>query len=143
MIRNQLPVEAAVLDENFAGAGAGYDDSGDVDSGDVGFQGRGIADGAELFGGKFDADAAQEIVIGMVSGEPEDKIVGQANRAGWSFQDHAIFVDLAHGAVEVRDNLAGLAAVFDVGAHPIFDVVVYLPSAMNQRGARPEPHQID
>src|ERR1019366_2076003 len=101
-------LKTAILNEDFVRPRAGDDHSGDVDSRNVRFQVLGIAHGTELFGGKLDAHTAEEIVVGMVSGESEYKIVFQAKRAGRSLQHNAIGADLLHGAVEVRGDFASL-----------------------------------
>jgi len=70
-------VEAAVFDEDFVGAFAGYDDAGEIDSGDVGFEGGGIADGATGVGFvETYAEGLDEAEVGVVAGEREDEMVG-------------------------------------------------------------------
>src|ERR1017187_7782288 len=78
---DQFAVESAILDEDFVGPGAGYDHARNVDSRDVRFQGLRVAHRAQLFGRQLDADAAQEVVVRMVSGKREHKIIFQAERA--------------------------------------------------------------
>src|SRR5438270_1923824 len=84
MIRDQLAVEAAIFDEYFAGPRASDNHSRDVHSGDIRFQSLWVAHGTKLFVGKFDSHAPQKIVVGMVSGERENKIIFQAHRSRWS-----------------------------------------------------------
>ena len=83
---DELAVEAAVFDEYLVGAAAGDYDTGEVDAGDVGLQRRGVADGAAVVGlVEADAELLQEAEVGVVSGEGEDEIVGDADagRGGW------------------------------------------------------------
>src|ERR1035441_10753243 len=78
---DQFAVETAIFNEDFIGLGAGYDDPRNVDSWYVRFQSLWIAHRPQLFGRQFDADAAQEVVVGMVSGKRKHKIVFQTDRA--------------------------------------------------------------
>src|SRR5208282_3854175 len=89
-----------------------------------------------------DPHAAQKIVVGMVTGEREYKIVLQAKNAERSLQRDPGIADLLHRAVEVRGDFASLDAVLDVGPHPVLNVIMHPRSAMNQRDARSMPPQI-
>src|ERR1017187_10396603 len=87
---DQFAVEAAILNEDFVGLGAGDDDTRHIDSRHVRLQSLGIAYGAQLLGRQLDANAAQEVVVRMVSGEREDKIVFHSYCAGGRVDYHAI-----------------------------------------------------
>src|SRR6202023_1875086 len=108
---------------------SGDDHSRHVDSRNIRFQVLGIADGTKLVRRKFDAYAAEEIEVGMVPSEREHKIVFQTTRSRRSLQRNIIAADFLHCAAEVRDDFAGLDAVFDVGTYPVLDVAVNLRSA--------------
>ncbi len=70
-------MEAAVFDEDFVGALAGNDDSGEIDSGYVGFEGGGIADRAAGVGFfELHAERLDEIEVGVIAGQGEDEMVG-------------------------------------------------------------------
>src|ERR1035441_934502 len=82
VFRDELAVEAAVFDEDFVGALAGYDDSTEVDAGDVGLKRRLIAHWAAIVGFvEFDAEAFDEVEVGMVAGEGEDEVSGDGHIA--------------------------------------------------------------
>src|SRR3974390_3168278 len=72
---DQAPVEPAVLDENLAGAGPCHDDTCDVDARDIGLERFGVAEGTILFVAQLKADAAQEVVVGVIADEREDEVV--------------------------------------------------------------------
>ena len=55
-----VPVEAAILNKDLVGAGAGNDDAGQVDSGDVAFQSVRIADGQLVGAMEMDAEALKD-----------------------------------------------------------------------------------
>src|SRR5260221_12915615 len=78
----------------------------------------------------------------MVPSERKHKIVFQSKRPGRSSQRNVVTADFPHRAVEMRNDFAGLDAVFDVGTHPILDVAVNLRSAMDERDASAVPPQI-
>src|ERR1700677_2078231 len=140
---DQLAVEAAIFDENLVCGGTSDNHSRNGHSQNIRFQGLRIADWTHLFRREFNARAPQKIISGMVAGEREDEIIFQAQRAGGSAQNDAIFVDLPYRAVEMRGDLSGFDAVLDIGAHPVFNVVVNLRSAMDESDPRSVPPQIE
>src|ERR1700688_408357 len=142
MSGDQFAVKAPILNEDFARLRSGDDHSGNVDSRNIRFQILGIANRAKLFGREFDAHAAEEIEVGMIPSEREHKIVFQMKSSGWSSQRDVVTADFLHRAVEVRDDLARLDTVLDVGTHPILDVAVDLRSAMDESDASAVPPQI-
>src|SRR5579862_4703204 len=101
VVGDKLAVEAAILDKYLAGTRAGDDDAGNIHTRNIRFQALRIADGTKLFVRKLDADAAQKIVVGMVSGESKYEIILQSHGAFRRFQHYAIFIDLANCAIEV------------------------------------------
>ena len=104
---DELAVEAAVLDEDLVGAPAGEDDSGEVDAGDVGLQRRGVAERAAVVGlVEADAELLQEAEVGVVSGEGEDEIVGDADAAAGSGEGDLVLGDARDGGGEVGGDLA-------------------------------------
>src|SRR5260221_14407603 len=78
----------------------------------------------------------------MVPSERKHKIVFQSKRPGRSSQRNVVTADFPYRAVEMRNDFAGLDAVFDVGTHPVLDVAVNLRSAMDERDASAVPPQI-
>src|ERR1700675_1809334 len=103
---DQLAVETAIFNEDFACLRSGDDHSGNIDPRNIRFQALRIADGTKLVRGKFDAYAAEKIVVGMIPSEREHEIVFQTTRSGWSAQRDIVTANFLHRAVEVRDNFA-------------------------------------
>src|ERR1017187_9139555 len=82
VFRDELAVEAAVLDEDFVGALAGDDDSAEVDAGDVRLERGLIANRAAVIGFvELHAEALDEIEVGMVAGEGKDEVIGDGHIA--------------------------------------------------------------
>src|ERR1700687_542310 len=86
MLGDVLAVEAAVLDKNLAGVGAGDDDARHINAGHVGLQRLRVDDGAARVERKLHAEAAQECIVRVVSGERKNEIVFQAHFAATSPQ---------------------------------------------------------
>ncbi len=135
MSGDQFAVETAIFYEDFARPRSGDDDAGHVDPGNVGHEAFRIAHGTKLFGRKFNADAAQEVVVWMVAGEGKHKIILEANRAGGGTQNDTVVVNLGHTAIKVSCDLARFDAVLYIRAHPVFDVGMYLRPATDERDA--------
>src|ERR1700732_4672011 len=142
MSGDQFAVKAPILNEDFTRLRSGDDHSGNVDSRNIRFQVLRIADRTKLFRRKFDAHAAEEIEVGMIPSKREHKIVFQMKSSRRSSQRDIVPSDFLHCAVEVRDDLARLDAVLDVGTHPVLDVAVNLRSAMDKSTASAAPPQI-
>src|SRR6185437_8578913 len=79
-------VETAVLNEDFVGAGAGHDDSGEIDTGYVAFERFLVADGEAVDAGTGDAETFEKSEVGMIAGESEDEVVVQRERAFSGFE---------------------------------------------------------
>src|SRR3974390_1410442 len=77
---DQLAVEASILDENLVRLRARDNHPGHVDSGHVALQRLRIATRTELLRGQLDPDAAEKVVIRMVSRESEYVVVVDARR---------------------------------------------------------------
>src|SRR3984893_18588166 len=142
MSGDQSAVKAPILNEDFTRLRSGDDHSGNVDCRSIRFQVLRIADGTKLVRGKFDAHAAEEIVVGMLPSQREHKIVFQTTRSGRSSHPNVVNADFLHRAVEVRDDFASLDAVLDVGTYPVLNVAVDLRSAMDESDASAGPPQI-
>src|ERR1039458_3276847 len=141
---DELAVEAAVLDKYFVGALAGDDDACEVDAGDVGFERGRIAYGAAVVRlVQFHAQPLDEVEVGGIADEGEDKVVGQRDRAGGRGQGDVIFGDFGDGGVEVGLDLAVLDAVVDVGQDPVLDVGLHLGAAVGHGVAGALPPQVD
>ena len=48
-----------------------------------------------LLGGEFDADAGEEVVVGMIAGEREDEIIVQPQRAVGVSSDYVVGTDFS------------------------------------------------
>src|SRR5579864_4739292 len=72
---DELAVEASILDEDFIGARAGHDYTRHVDSRHIALQRLRVANRAALLRRKLNSHAGQEVVIGVVAGHGENKIV--------------------------------------------------------------------
>src|ERR1700685_2536982 len=83
VIGNLLAMKAAVLDEDFVGTRPRDDHPSNVDSGDVAFERHWIADRTALLLRKFNAHAAQKIVVRVVANQSQHKVVLQAHRPAW------------------------------------------------------------
>jgi hypothetical protein len=126
-------MESPVFDEDLAGAIAGYDDTGEIDAGDVALERCRIADGATIIGGvQLDAEVLDEAEVGVVAGEGEDEVVGDDLGAFGGGEGHVIFRDAGDNCVEVGGDLAVLDAIVDVGEYPVFDVAVHLRAAVDE-----------
>ena len=129
-------MEAAVLDENFAGVKAADEDSGDVNSGDVAFEGFRIQLRLARFGIEANAGVFEERKIGMIAGHGEHVEGGKLFGATAVMNDNFAGLEAFHFGVEARANFAGLDAIFDVGADPIFERPAEFRAAMNESDAR-------
>ena len=76
MLGDELAVEATVFDEDFVGTLARDYDSGEIDSGDVTLECRGVADGAAVVAFvEGDAEAFDKAEVRMIAGERENEVV--------------------------------------------------------------------
>src|SRR5438067_1135585 len=128
---DEFAVEAAVLDEDFVGALAGYDDASEVDAGNVGFERGRVAEWAARVGlVQCDAEALDELEVRVVAGEREDEVVANRERAGRRLQRDLVFGDVGDAGVEVSRDLAVLDAIIDVGQDPVLHMPVHLRPAV-------------
>src|SRR5258708_2478064 len=91
-----LAVEAAVLNENFVGAGAGNNYACHIYSGDIAFERHRIADRTALIFGKLDAHAAQEVIVRVVANQGHDEVVLQAHVAARCDDDNMVHSDFLY-----------------------------------------------
>src|SRR5712691_11853955 len=91
-----LAVEATVFDEDLIRAGAGDNYACHIDSGDIAFERHRIADRTALIFGKFDAHAAQEVIVRVVANQGHDEVVLQAHVAAGSDNDNMIHSDFLY-----------------------------------------------
>ncbi len=129
-------VEASILDEDFAGVEAADEDSRDVDAGDVGFESFEIDAGLARFGVELDAGAFEELKIGMVAGHGEGVKGGKRFGASAILDDDFAGLEADDFGIEAGGDFSGFDAIFDVGAHPVFEAAAEFGSAMNKRDAR-------
>src|SRR5215469_2495003 len=133
---NLAAVEAAVLDEDFAGVEAADEDSGDVNSGDVGFESFEVDFGLARFGVETNADGFEELEIGMIAGHGEGVKRGEFFRAAAILNDDFAGLEAHDFGVEAGGDFSGADAIFDVGADPVFEGAAEFGSAMNESDAR-------
>src|SRR5215469_13888650 len=133
---NLAAVEASVLDEDFAGVEAADEDSGDVNSGDVGFESFEVDFGLARFGVETNADGFEELEIGMIAGHGEGVKRGEFFRAAAILNDDFAGLEAHDFGVEAGGDFSGADAIFDVGADPVFEGAAEFGSAMNESDAR-------
>src|SRR5215469_10555245 len=131
-----LAVEAAILDKNLVGARSGHDHTRDVDSRYVALERNRIAYRTTLFGGEFDSHRAKKFIVGMISGEREDKVVLDFHLAFRGVQHDVICLDRLDRAAEVSSDLTVLDAVLDIGENPVLHVRMHLRPAMDEGDSR-------
>jgi hypothetical protein len=139
-------VEASILDEDFAGVNAADEDSGDVDAGDVGFESFEIDARLARFGVEFDADAFEELEVGMIAGHGEGVEGGErfGARAVMSILDDDIAgLEAEDFGVEARGDFASADAIFDVWADPVFQRAAEFGAAMNEGDTRAAAKKIE
>src|SRR6202041_339966 len=141
-LRNLPSVEAAILDKNLVGAGAGNNDAGQVDAGDVAFKRHRIAYRLLILSFKTHAHALKKAEVWMVAGEREDKVVLQRLPAMGGFDDHCIGCDFDDVRVKQGLHFPVLDAVFYVGLDPVLHVAMHLRTTMNERDARAAAPQL-
>src|SRR5215467_638275 len=130
MGRDLLAVKAAILDKNLVGARSGHDHTCNIDSRHVALERNGIAHRTTLLGREFDSHGAKKFIVGMISGEREDKVVLDSHLAFRRVQYDAICFDLPDGAAEVGSDLPVLDAVLDIGEDPVLHVRMHLRPAI-------------
>jgi hypothetical protein len=95
---DELAVEAAVFDEDFVGAFAGDDDAAEVDARNIGLERGGIADRASIVGCvECDAERFDESEVGVVTGQREDEVIWQRDRACGCCKGDVVFADICNG----------------------------------------------
>ena len=136
-------MEAAVFNEDLVGVPAGNYHAGEINSGNVALAGFRMAVGTGCSGIDFNADAAQEIEVGMVSGERVHVIVLNADALSLGvFNLHGVRRDLFNAGFHVSPDGTFLDTVFDVRANPVFDVPAQFKLAVDHGDVSSVPEQV-
>ena len=134
---DELAVEAPVLDKDFVGALAGDDYTGEIDAGDVAFERGRITDRTTIVRlVQRNAEVFDEVEIGMVTGESEDKLIRDGYNTIGRGQGYIVFGDIGDGTIEIGFDLAVFDSVVDVGEDPVLDVTVHLRATMHESHLR-------
>ena len=103
-----------------------------MDSRDIALQRCGIAKRLSILALKAHAQPFKKIKVWVVAGQGKNKIVLDRNQALGCLQDDRIRRDLDYLGGEMVLDLSIFNAVFDIRLDPVFDVSVYLRTAMYQ-----------
>src|SRR5882672_1287986 len=98
---NLFAMKAAVFYKNLISSRARNDDSANIDTRNIAFEGHWIAHRPALVGRKLDAHAGQKIEIGMITRHSENKIVLQLHWAVRRFDQHVIIPNFCDRTIEI------------------------------------------
>src|SRR6516162_5385842 len=105
-------MKAAVLDEDFVGAHARDNDSGEVNAGDAAFQRLGVNNRSlVVIAAQPASETADELEVGVIAGHGEDPVVWEMPFSFGCAQYHLVGGDFFHRTVEIGVDLSGLDAV--------------------------------
>ena len=136
-------MEATVLYEDFVGSRAGYDDAGEIDTGDVAFEGLRIEGGGSVLAVESDAEGFEELEVGVIAGHGEDEIIFECALAFGGAETDGIRGNFLDGGVEGAVDFVMADAVFYVRENPVFYVAMHLVAAMDKGNAGAVPPEIE
>src|ERR1039457_7027715 len=97
-----MPVQAAILNEDFIGARTGHNHSSQVDARHIALQRLRVADRQPVVAFEAHTQLAQKVEVGVVASHGKDKIVLDRLAALGCLQSYRVWSDLYHARVEVR-----------------------------------------
>src|SRR5438132_9850210 len=134
IIDDELAVKTAIFDKDLVGASSRYENSRQIEAGNVAFKSFRVAYRTVTLWIDLDPRHAQQINVRMIAGEREHEIVLQLHMFATPCADaDRIPGDLGYLRLKERVNGFFLDSVFDVRPDPILDVLVKLGSAVDQR----------
>src|SRR5579872_590228 len=125
-------VEASIFDENFTGVQAAEQNAGQINSGDIAFERFEIAIRLARFGIEADSETLQEREIGMIAGHGKNSKGRQVLNVTAVLDNHGVGLEADNTRLKERANFAGANAIFDVGAHPVFQGLAQFGAAMHE-----------
>src|SRR5437588_3808735 len=140
--RDLLAVETPVLDEDLSGLHAGNDNAGQINSGNVAFQGLQITYRPHLRRFKPNAYFPQKIEVRMVTRHGQNEIVLQDYLTCRTGKDNGRGCNRFYRRVKVSLDLCILDAILNVWLDPVLHPRTDSRSAINQRDTRAMPPQL-
>lgn len=120
---------AGIFDEIAIGQHPAADDAGEENVGEIGLQGiRVMRRDAVAYCRAAQTKALQQTKVGLVPGHCQDEIVFDPKCAFLAFQRYFTGKNPRDPGMEMRRDTAFLDPVDDIGAYPILDVFVDIPS---------------